>query len=160
MSVLMMSRFLFLTVIVSSAAVLAKPWQGIQPGVSSALDVFGRFGEPTRKTDVKGQTVLIYAGLQAVPGTVQAQFKLAPGTQTVARIDVYPEPKIDKEAIEASYGPACDPTVKAPDAERPCYFAKELAMKKYFLFIKLGLAVFFKDDGKQVQSFAFLPAKD
>ncbi|MDP1914997.1 MAG: hypothetical protein Q8L14_02040 [Myxococcales bacterium] len=156
-----MSRFLFLAVILSGAAALAKPWQGIQPGVSSALDVFGKFGEPTRKTDLKGQTVLVYAGLQAVPGTVQAQFKLAPGTQTVVRIDVYPAPKIDKEAIEASYGPACNPKVKNPDAESPCYFVKELAGKKpYLLFLKLGLAVFFKDDGKQVQSFAFLPAKE
>jgi hypothetical protein len=158
---LTMSRLLFLAVALSSMAVPAKPWQNIQPGVSSAADVFGKFGEPTRKTEVNGQRVLIYSGLQAVPGTVQAQFKLAPGTQIVARIDVYPAPVIDKEAIEASYGPACDPKAKTPDANGPCYFVKELAGKKpYFLFLKLGLAIFFKDDGKRVQSFAFLPAKE
>ncbi|MBE2252757.1 MAG: hypothetical protein IAE78_24715 [Myxococcus sp.] len=160
MHVLTMSRFLFLALLLSGAVSAAKPWQGIQPGVSSALDVFGKFGEPTRKTEVKGQTVLIYSGLQAVPGTVQAQFKLAPGTQTVARIDVYPAPLIDKAAIEASYGPACDPKAKDPDAESPCFFVKEVTGKPpYLIFLRLGLAVFFRDDGKYVQSFAFLPAK-
>lgn len=160
MALLTMSRFLVLALAASASVAAAKPWQGIHPGVSSALDVFGKFGEPSQKSEVKGQTVLIYGGIQAIPGTVQAHFKLEPGTQTVARIDVYPAPVIDKEAVETSYGPKCDPKDKAPGAKTPCYFLKETPGKKpYFLYLKLGLAVFFKDDGA-VQSFTFLPAKD
>lgn len=153
-----MSRVLFLLACLSSALSSAKPWQGIQPGASSALDVFGKFGEPTKKTEVKGQVVLVYSGLRAPGGTVQAQFKLEPGSQTVARIDVYPAPQIDKAAVEKSYGPKCDE--KAPEKTEPCYFLKESEGKKapYFVYLKLGLAVFFKPDGT-VLSFAFLPGK-
>lgn len=150
-----MSRFVFATLLLSATVSFAKPWLGIHPGISSVLDVYGKFGEPTSKTEVKGQMVLVFSGLQAISGTVQAQFKLEPGTQTVARIDVYPAPVLDKASIEKSYGPKCDP--KEP--VEPCYFVKEVSGKKpYFLFLKLGLAVFFKDDGT-VQSFAFLPGK-
>jgi hypothetical protein len=150
-----MSRVLFIALLLSAAGSVAKPWQGIHPGISSAMDVYGKFGEPTSKTEMKGQLVLVFSGLQAIPGTVQAQFKLDPGTQTVTRIDVYPAPVLDKEAIEKSYGAKCE---GKPPTE-PCYFVKEVAGKKpYFLFLKLGLAVFFKDDGT-VQSFAFLPGK-
>lgn len=155
-----MSRLVFCLIVTLTAGVNAKPWQGIEPGVSSALDVFGKFGEPTKRADVKGQQVLIYAGLQAIPGTVQAQFKLAPGTQTVARIDVYPGPIIKADAVETSYGPKCDSSKKDPDAASPCYFLKQSSDGKrpYFVYLRLGLTVFFKDDGT-VQSFAFLPGK-
>lgn len=160
MHVLTMSRFLSLGILLLSSAVFAKPWQGIQPGVSSTLDVFGKFGEPTKKTDIKGQTVLIYAGLQAIPGTVQAQFKLTPAGDTVARIDVYVSPVIDKAAVEESYGPQCPPKKKDPDLESPCYFLKDSGggKKPHFVYQRLGLAVFFKEDGT-VLSFAFLPPK-
>jgi len=150
-----MSRVLFIALLLSAAVSGAKPWQGIHPGVSSALDVYGKFGEPTSKTEMKGQLVLVYSGLQAIPGTVQAQFKLKAGTQTVTRVDVYPAPVLDKEAIEKSYGSRCE----GQTPTEPCYFVKEVSGKRpYFLFLKLGLAVFFKDDGT-VQSFAFLPGK-
>lgn len=152
-----MSRLVCCLLGLLSLTAVAKPWQGIEPGVSSALDVFGKFGEPTKKADVNGQQVLVYAGLQAISGTVQAQFKLAPGTQTVARIDVYPAPVITVAAVEKSYGVKCDPVVKDPDAETPCYFVKD-GKRPYFVYLRLGLAVFFKDDGS-VQSFAFLPGK-
>lgn len=152
-----MSRVVCLVACLSSLLCAAKPWQGIHPGVSSALDVFGKFGEPTKKTEVKGQTVLVYSGIQAPGGTVQAQFKLQAGTQTVARIDVYPAPQIDKAAVEKSYGPKCDE--KEPEKTEPCYFLKESEGKKpYLVYLKLGLAVFFKPDGT-VLSFAFLPGK-
>lgn len=152
-----MSRFVFLVLALAALGVAAKPWQGIHPGVSSTLDVFGKFGEPTKKTEAKGQVVLIYSGIQAPGGTVQVQFKLVPGTQTVARIDVYPAPQIDKQAVEKSYGPKC-PT-EEPEKAEPCYFLKEAEGKRpYLVYLKLGLAVFFKPDGT-VLSLAFLPAK-
>lgn len=154
MSTVAMSRLVFTTLACLAGLAAAKPWQGIHPGISSTLDVFGKFGEPTAKTELKGQLTLVYSGLQAPGGTVQVQFKLAPGTDTVARIDVYPAPLIDKDAIEKSYGPKCD----AKATNEPCYFVKDAGKKQYLVFAKLGLAVFFKDDG-YVLSLAFIPGK-
>ena len=149
-----MSRLAFLLVLAPLLA-FAKPWQGIVPGGgSSELDVIGKFGEPTRRVSARGQTVLVFSGLQAIKGTVQAQFKCDPSTKEVQRIDVYPEPVIDASAIEKSYGRSC----QATENEEPCYWRKETAQKHpYFLYPKLGLAIFFKDDDKTVLSFAFLP---
>jgi hypothetical protein len=134
---------------------LAKPWNGIHPGVSSSVDVVGKFGEPSRRVMVQGQEVLLYSGPTAITGTVQAQFKCNPATHIVERIDVYPAPVIPKEAVEKSYGGQCDPM----EAKEPCYWRKKSSNAHiYFLYVKLGLAVFFKDDGKTVASFAFLPS--
>ena len=147
-----MSRLTCLLAVVPFLAV-AKPWQGITPKTSSAIDVAGKFGEPTKKLQARGQEVLIYSGAKASKGTVQAQFKCDPLTKEVQRIDVYPEPVLDVAAIEKSYGPACETN----GATEPCYWKKETAQKHaYFLYAKLGLAIFFKED-KTVQSFAFLP---
>lgn len=149
-----MSRFLFVVAALLSPLAGAKPWQGIHPAASSAIDVIGKFGEPSKKVTARGQEVLVYTGAKAIKGTVQAQFKCDPETKEVKRIDVYPEPVIDLAAIEASYGKACDPAKPV----EPCYYQKETPQKQvYLLYLKLGLAIFFKDDGKTVQSFAFLP---
>lgn len=147
-----MSRFALVLALTPMVA-FAKPWQGILPGGSSCVDVIGKFGEPTKTLSTRGHEVLVYSGLQAIKGTVQAQFKCAPTTQEVQRIDVYPEPILDVTAIEQSYGVACETN----GATEPCYWKKDTAQKKaYFLYAKLGLAIFFKEDGKTVQSFAFL----
>ena len=149
-----MSRLAFLLTLTSLAG-FAKPWQGIIPGGgSSEMDVVGKFGEPTKRVSARGQSVLVYSGQQAIKGTVQAQFKCDPSTKEVQRIDVYPEPVIDVAAIEKSYGRSC----QATEGEEPCYWRKESAQKHpYFLYPKLGLAIFFRDDDKTVLSFAFLP---
>ncbi len=150
-----MSRFALVLTLAPLMA-FAKPWQGILPGGSSSLDVIGKFGEPTRRATARGQEVLIYTGQQAIKGTVQAQFKCDQTTREVQRIDVYPEPVLDMAAIEGSYGKACEATAGA----EPCYWRKQTAQKRdYFLYAKLGLAIFFKEDGKTVLSFAFLPAQ-
>lgn len=151
-----MSRFLFLSLVAAVAplSAVAKPWNGIIPGVSSTIDVIGKFGEPTKRVMAKGQEVLVYTGQAAITGTLQAQFKTNPSTHVVERIDVYPAVSIPTAAVEKSYGKACDPL----EAVEPCYYRKESqTMKTYFLYLKLGLAVFFKEDGKTVQSLAFLP---
>lgn len=149
----MLSRVAFGWLVLSSLAI-ARPWQGITPRGSSAIDVVGRFGEPTKTISANGVEVLVYSGLQAIRGTVQAQFKCDPVTKEVQRIDVYPEPVIDLAAIESSYGLSCEAT----QAQEPCYWKKSSAQKHlYFLYAKLGLAIFFKDDGRTVQSFSFLP---
>jgi hypothetical protein len=148
-----MSRFALVFALVPIVA-FAKPWQGILPLGSSCIDVIGKFGEPTKKVSARGQEVMVYSGIQAIKGTVQAQFKCDPISKAVQRIDVYPEPVIEVDAIEKNYGVACETN----NAEEPCYWKKDTAQKKaYFLYAKLGLAIFFKEDGKTVQSFAFLP---
>lgn len=151
-----MSRLAFFLALLPSLA-LARPWQGILPGGSSCIDVVGKFGEASKTVTANGLEVLVYSGPKAIKGTVQAQFKCDPKTKEVKRIDVYPEPILDVAAIEKSYGEACEVT----QAKEPCYWKRETAQKHvYFQYAKVGLAVFFKEDGKTVQSFAFLPAKD
>lgn len=149
-----MSRFAFALALCPLLAV-ARPWQGITPAGSSSADVIGKFGEPTKRLSANGLDVLVYSGLQAITGTVQAQFKCDPITKEVKRIDVYPGPVIDAAAIEESYGQGCEKTA----GKEPCYWKRETAQKHvYFQYAKAGLAVFFKEDGKTVLSFAFLPA--
>lgn len=149
-----MSRLTFTLLIAVPLLGVAKPWQGILPKGSSAIDVVGKFGEPTKRVNARGQEVLIYSGVQAIKGTVQAQFKCDPQTKEVQRIDVYPEPVIDLEAIEQSYGIECDPD----EHHEPCYAKKETPQHRvYFLYAKVGLAIFFKEDKRTVESFTFLP---
>lgn len=152
-----MSRPVALVMVLLGAplAAFAKPWQGIMPGGgSSELDVIGKFGEPTKRLTARGQSVLVYSGVQAIKGTMQAQFKCDLATKEVQRIDVYPEPVIDLTAIEKSYGKSCE----VNGGTEPCYWRKATAQKHpYLLYSKLGLAIFFKEDDRTVLSFAFLP---
>ncbi|HEY8209440.1 MAG TPA: hypothetical protein VIG99_18255 [Myxococcaceae bacterium] len=138
-------------------AALAKPWNGIEPGTSKRDEVVKKFGEPSKvvKGD-NGKETLAYLGEKAIKGTTQSQFKVDGTSGTVERIDVFPAPVIDKEMVESSYGAACPTSGPAP--KDPCY-AKKITdnFKSYFVYVKLGLAVFFKDDNKTVSSFVFTP---
>jgi hypothetical protein len=147
-------RLLVLICALLASAAFAKPWNGIEPGVSSKDAVLKKFSDPSKVTTVSGREVLTYAGFKAIKGTVQAQFRIDPASGTVDRIDVFPEPIIDQEAIEKSYGLEC-----AAGESDGCYVRRTQEKKPpYFLYSKLGLAIFFKED-KTVQSFAFLPLK-
>lgn len=154
-----MSRIVNLLVVVVLASwsreALAKPWNGLDPGVASALDVVDKFGEPTKHVSIKGKDVLVYSGDRAIKGTIQVQFKVDPKSQTVERIDLYPEPVITSAQIQKSYGEVC----AARGPTEPCFYSRETPSKRrYFLYLKLGLAIFFKDDNETVKSFSFLPA--
>jgi hypothetical protein len=138
--------------------VLAKPWNGITPGVSSRDDVVHRFGEPSKVIDASGHEVLAYQKGKLIKGTTQTQFRIDSKTGVVERIDVFPEPVLTLEQIAQAYGPAC--TVEAPEtAERPCYLLHDQPKKTYVIYVRLGLAVFFSPEGNTVQTFAFLPEK-
>ena len=138
-----------------SAVAGAKPWKGIDPGTSVRADVLKKFGEPSKVTLVGGHTVLTYLKEKAIKGTVQSQFRLEGESGLVDRIDVFPEPIIDQTAIENSYGPMC-PLGQNDD----CYLLRTQDNKApYFLYQRLGLAIFFRDDKKTVESLAFLPVK-
>lgn len=142
-------------VLIASMPAIAKPWQGIEPGVSKRDEVTQKFGEPSRVVINDNKEIIAYLGKEAIKGTTEAQFKVDKTTKVVERIDVFPGPVIDKETIEGSYGPAC-PNGPAPASA--CFVKKVTDdFRTYYLYNKLGLAIFFKEDGKTVQSFIFTP---
>jgi len=151
-----MMRTLPLTLaLLMAAPALAKPWKGIEPGSSTKEEVIKAFGTPTRVIKSNGKEVLAYHEKEIIKGTTQVQFRVDPETGQVERIDIFPGPVIDKEAVESTYGPACaSPT---PQAE-PCYQKKITdEFKTYFQYGQIGVVVFFNDDGKTVQSFVYTP---
>jgi len=153
-----MGRWLSLCVAVCANAALAKPWNGIDPGVSTRAEVVKKFGEPSKTLEVEGKEVLGYLGPNAIRGTQQAQFRVDPATQLIERIDVFPAPVIDKDTIENTYGRICPTT--GPQPAGNCYVKKLTEdFKTYFQYVKLGLAIFFNDDAKTVQSFIFTQGK-
>ncbi len=140
------------TLLIASAA-LAKPWNAIEPGASHREDVIKKFGEPSKTVNHEGKEILAYVGPQAIKGTTETQFRIDAANKVVERIDVFPGPTVDKNAVESTYGPQC-PSGPAPAA--PCYVKKLTdEFQTYFLYSKLGLAVFWNEDGKSVQSFVF-----
>jgi hypothetical protein len=152
-----MRTLALVAVLLTSLAATAKPWHGIEPGASKRDDVTTKFGEPSRVVTTDNKEIIAYFGKEAIKGTTQAQFRVDPATKIVERIDVFPGPVIDKETIENSYGPAC-PAGPAPAA--PCYIKKMTdEFRTYFLYQKLGLAIFFNEDGKTVHSFIFTTLK-
>jgi hypothetical protein len=143
-----------------SASALAKPWNGIDPGVSHRDDVVKRFGHPSKTLTVAGKEVLAYTESAAIKGSSQAQFRIDPGTGLVERIDVFPAVSIDKETVENTFGPSC----AKPGAMQPqpgvCY-QKKLTddFRTYFVYARIGLAVFFEESEDRVQSFVYTPPK-
>lgn len=151
----MRNALLCIALLLASGAA-AKPWNGIDPGTSKKADVIAKFGEPTQAIPSEGKETLAYLGPKAIKGTTQAQFKIDTATQVVERIDVFPGPVIDRQMVEESYGPACPTAGPAP--RDPCYVKKvNDSFRTYFIYMKLGLAVFFKEDNKTVSSFVFTP---
>jgi hypothetical protein len=132
----------------------ARAWNGIEPGVTTRDEVVKKFGPPTKTLSVEGHQVLAYTGTSAIKGTSQAQFRVDPTSGLVERIDVFPGPVVDRETVESSYGPPC-PTSGAP-APGNC-FQKRLTedFRTYYFYPRLGLAVFFDEEGDKVQSFVF-----
>jgi len=135
-------------------AVQAKPWNGIEPGTSRRDEVVKKFGEPSKVVKNDARETLAYLGSKAIKGTTQAQFKLD-ANGVVERIDVFPGPVIDRDMVESNYGRACPTSGPAP--KDSCYVKKMTGdnFKMYFVYVKLGLAVFFKEDGKTVSSLVF-----
>jgi len=147
----------FSMAVLSASAAGAKPWNGIEPGVSRRDEVTKKFGEPAKTVMVEGKEILAYVGPRAIKGTTEAQFKIDNGSKLVERIDVFPAPMVDREAVESTYGPSCSPG--SPPASA-CYVKKLTdEFQTYFLYSKLGLAIFWNEDGKSVKSFVFQQPK-
>ena len=146
-----------LIAVLSASAAGAKPWNSIEPGVSLRDDVTKKFGEPSKTVVVESKEIVAYVGPQAIKGTTEVQFKIDNGSKLVERIDVFPAPMVDREAVESTYGPPCP--AGSPPASA-CYVKKLTdEFQTYFLYSKLGLAVFWNEDGKSVRSFVFQQPK-
>src|SRR5208283_4699008 len=151
------SCFVLLALLVPALAE-ARAWNGVEPGVTSKDEVVKRFGPPSKTLNVDGHQVLAYNGTSAIKGTAQAQFRVDPATGLVERIDVFPGPVVDRETVESSYGPPC-PAAGTPGLAN-C-FQKKLTedFRTYYFYPRLGLAVFFEEEGDKVKSFVFQSVK-
>ncbi len=147
-------RLAILTLLVTAAAAQAKAWNGVEPGVSRRDEVVKRFGPPSKTLTVSGKEVLAYTDAAAMKGTSQAQFRVDPPTGLVERIDVFPSTAIDHDTVEATFGPPC-PKSGAP--QPAACFQKKLTddFRTYYVYARLGLAVFFDETDDRVQSFVY-----
>ena len=142
------------TLLLVASAASAKAWNGIEPGVSRRDEVVKRFGPPSKTLTVSGKEVLAYTDSAAMKGTSQAQFRVDPTTGVVDRIDVFPATVVDHETVEATFGPPC-PKSGAP--QPAACFQKKLTddFRTYYLYARLGMAVFFEENEDRVQSFVY-----
>lgn len=149
-----MRKLVTLVTLFAASLCFAKPWHGLDPGRSTRAEVIQAFGTPSKTMlQQDGVEVLGYYGPKAVKGTTQAQFKIAPNTQLIVRIDVFPSASISRDQIETSYGPECPAGILPED---PCFVRKSTGDKRtYYHYVRLGLAVFFQKDGETVQSMVF-----
>lgn len=147
-------------VLLLPAVAMAKPWQGVQAGVTRRAEVVKKFGEPSRVVTKDGKETLAYFQKQAIRGTSQAQFRVDSKTGVVERIDVFPGPVVDRDTVEATYGAQCGTPAAAKDPTLPCYVKKLTDdFRTYFMYASVGIAVFFNEDTKTVHSFIFQPVK-
>ena len=147
-------RTLLVTLLLVAALARAKAWNGIEPGVSRRDDVVKRFGPPSKTVTVSGKEVLAYTDSAAMKGTSQAQFRVDPATGVVERIDVFPATVVDHDTVETTFGPLC-PKAGAP--QPAACFQKKLTddFRTYYVYVRLGLAVFFEENEDRVQSFVY-----
>jgi hypothetical protein len=157
-----MRRLMMLAAVLIASAAVAKPWQGMEPGASTREDVTKKFGEPSKVLASNGKNVLVYNGKEAIKGATEAHFRVDPQSNIVERIDVFPAAVIDKDTVESTYGKACPGGSFPKDSGKgeACY-VKRLTddLKPYFHYKKLGVVVFFKEEGNAVFSFVFQPDK-
>jgi len=126
-------------------AAVARPWQGIRPGVTPVLDVVQKFGEPTTRTKRATRTVLAYYGEQALSGTRQAQFH-ADGGGVVQEITIFLTAELDAASVEGTYG-------KPPQKT----FVED-TFQKVWLYPQAGVTVYFTKEGN-VEALTFTAGK-
>lgn len=131
----------------------ARAWKSVSPGNTPIAEVTRRFGEPTTRLKRGKQTVYAYEQDEAIQGTTQAQFIVGP-EGNVEQIAVFPAAVVEKDTIEATYGPDC--------ATKPtggnCFVRKvsDESFKTYYWYASTGLVVFFAKDGQRVESFLYV----
>jgi hypothetical protein len=148
-----MKTLTLVAVLLAAAPVVAKPWQGIEPGQTRRDSVIKKFGEPSRSVVTDGKELLAYFDQKAIKGTLQVQFTVDVDSQHVERISIFPGTVVDLDSLESTYGPPCPPGKGGGGA---CY-QKKLTddFRTYLFYARLGLAVFLNEDSKTVQSLTF-----
>jgi hypothetical protein len=108
----------------------AKPWQGIEPGKSTADEVLARFGEPTTRKQRGARSVIAYKSDQALPGTKEAQFHCR-ADGVVEEITVFLAASLDAESVEGTFGKPQSKTFV------------EATFQKVWLYPSKGVTVYF-----------------
>ncbi len=139
------SALLVLCLAAAPVAATARPWQGVNPGVTPLADVAQKFGEPTTRTKRGSRTVLAYYGDQALPGTRQAQFH-GDAAGVVQEITIFLTAELDAASIEGTYG-------KPPQKT----FVED-TFQKVWLYPQSGVTVYFGKEG-QVEALTFTAGK-
>jgi hypothetical protein len=122
------------------AAAAAKPWQGVEPGRSTADEVVTKLGEPTSRVKRGVRTVVAYKGDQALAGTREAQFHCR-ADGVVEEITVFLAVPLDADSIEGTYG-------------KPQTKTFTDSFQKVWLYPQKGVTVFFDKEGA-VEAIAF-----
>jgi hypothetical protein len=139
--------------LVIPGVVQAKPWKGIVPEKSTRAEVVKKYGDPSKTLKRGENEMLSYSGDEALPGSRETEFVVNPAG-TVEQIAVFPAGPVERATVEEMYGTDC---VLAP-AGKPCFIRKlnEDDLRTYFWYQRLGLVVFFEQDGHLVQSFLYV----
>ena len=122
----------------------ARDWNGVSPGKTTSQAVQKRFGTPTQ-TKKKGETtILSYSGEQAIEGTRQTNFYVAP-SGVVEEIHVFPKARIDLETVRNTFGKR---------------YVKRMTdtFRTYLYYEGQGLVVFLDEAGTAVYSIVFTKA--
>ncbi len=128
------------------AAASGAPWNGVNPGSTTAAQVEQRFGDPTKRTKQGARTVLAYFAEQAMEGTKQVQFHVD-ASGTVQEITVFLATPLDAELIEGKYGKPSQKTFV------------DSTFQKVWVFGSQGVTVYWAKDGSGVEALSFGPAK-
>ncbi len=130
------------------AETLARPWNGVNPGATTAAEVEQRFGEPTKRTKSATGMVLAYFGekMQNVEGVKQLQFHVdAAGVVQV--ITVFLAVPLDPESVEGTYG---KPTQKT---------FTDTTFQKVWVFATQGVTAYWTQDGTAVEALSYSRTK-
>lgn len=141
-----------LTLALAALPAAAKDWNGVEAGRTTKAQIVEKFGQPSRVIPTEASETLAYFQKQAPAGTNQVQFKIDRKTGLVERFDLFPKPVIEQATIENNFGPPCSAKI----AKTACYVRKLTDdFRTYFHYPRLGLAVFFNEDGETVHSFIY-----
>jgi hypothetical protein len=107
----------------------AKPWQGVNPGTTTAAELTTRFGTPSTQGKLGGRHAYVYKDEVAIGATRQAQF-FTRDDGVIVEIVVFPSTHLEPESVEGSYG---RPGRKAfTDDLRPVWYYPALGVTVFF----------------------------
>lgn len=125
----------------------ARPWKGIQPGITRSGEVVRTLGTPSQQVKNRGKcaTLLNYQGRQKRRGTTQVNVCVG-ADDIVRQIDVFPARSLRKEDVPDYFGDD---------------FQKRLTddFFEYYHYRADGFIVFFDEGGDRVLSLRYTKPK-